>query len=178
MTYYHLNSSPSIQSQNSGVRRVTSTTALLAIALSVCACTSKHSGALTGRGATTTSAISANSGCRFASLPELSSATKLSLTQTEDRGSAGCLYRGGEGYVKLGLFATSDWDAQLNEQSRGANSHIEDVAGMGAEAKRISPTLFVRADSRMSFRVLVSPSQSLDDEIAVAKVVLPRVQAG
>ncbi len=102
----------------------------------------------------------------------------MSLTRTEDRGRSGCLYKGGDGYVKLELFATSDWDARLNKQSSDANSSIEDVPGLGVQAKQIRPDLFVRADAQTSFKVLVSPSQGLDDEVAVAKVLLPRIQAG
>jgi hypothetical protein len=149
----------------------------LATALSVCACGSGQNGAAPG-GVTTTSAASSSSGCRFASLAEMSSATKLSLSQTEDRGRVGCLYKGTNGYVKLQLFSTSDWDAKVNEQAGGAGSTVENVPGLGVEANRISPDLFIKTDSQTSFKVLVSPSQGEDDEIAVAKVLLPRIQAG
>lgn len=108
----------------------------------------------------------------------MSSATKLSLTNTEHGEYAGCLYKGSNGYVKLQLFPTSDWETQLNNQASGADSTIEDVSGLGVEAKRISPDLFVKTDAQTSFKVLVSPSQSQDDEVAVAKVLLPRIQAG
>jgi hypothetical protein len=148
----------------------------LVVGLSLCACSSGHNGAAPGINTSTTTA-SSNSGCRFASLAEISSATKLSLSQTEDRGRVGCLYQGGNGYVKLTLFATSDWDTRLNKQASGANSTIEDVPGLGIEAKRVSPDLFVKVDSENSFEVLVSPSQSQNDEVAVAEVLVPRVSA-
>ncbi len=151
----------------------------LAAALGVCACSGGHNGAAP-ESVTTTSRASSDPGCRFASLAEMSSAAKLSLTHTPHREYPGCLYSGSHGYVELQLFATSDWDAKVTDQSNqsGAYSFTEDVPNLGVEAKRVSPVLFIKADSEHSFWVLVAPSQARDDEIAVAKVLLPRIHAG
>lgn len=148
---------------------------LAAAALTLFACSSGHNAA-GPETSVPTSAPSSNY-CGFASLAEMPSATELSLTRAEHPKYRGCLYKGGNGYVKLQLFPTSDWDAQLSGQVSGANSTVQDVPGLGAEAKRVSPDLFVKTNSLMSFKVLVSPSQSQDDEVAVARVLLPRISA-
>ncbi|MBN2447645.1 MAG: hypothetical protein JXO22_13005 [Phycisphaerae bacterium] len=125
-------------------------------------------------GNSATQAQAGESGCRFANIEEISEATGLTFTTTEDR-QAGCLYDGPDGYIRLVTFPTAQYEQRVERQLKGDTGRP--VEGLGVEAIRASPTLFVRTIGSVSFSVLKSGDQSLDDEIAAAKVLLPRIES-
>lgn len=121
-----------------------------------------------------------SAGCTYASLSEMSAASRLSLNETENRGLDGCLYSSHSGgnlqYVKVELFPTAGWEDHVNRQASGSHSS-EVLPGIGQEAEWVSPVVFVKANAQRSFLVLVAPSQGENDEIAVAKVIAPRIES-
>ena len=117
------------------------------------------------------------SGCRFATLEEIGAAVGIAFDEVQDRGPAGCLYRLGNQYLELTTFATPDYEQLVAEQLDGVSSGGDSVPNLGVEAVDGGPNLFVKTRGTISIKVLKSGDQSIDDEIAVAELVVPRVEA-
>jgi hypothetical protein len=127
-------------------------------------------------------------GCRFASPEEVSAAAGVSLTKEIDRGVSGCTYTNGDEAsgtkVSVDTLDASDFDRDPTHKS--GSTEVFDVSELGVEAKYLitqhqgarSARLIVKADAAHAFIVEIIPTGDRDQEIYVAKFLLPRVQNG
>jgi hypothetical protein len=128
-------------------------------------------------------------GCKYASAAEISAATGLSLDQPEDNGLRGCQYNqtGTLSFARLEYFPTAGWDEYVNNDAQRYGESIEDVPELGDRAKRIGLAIYVRTTAERSFGVFVQHAANSapdadtigpsDAEIAIAKLVEPRIEA-
>jgi hypothetical protein len=147
---------------------------LCAVVLTGCGDSSKD-GSPKAERSSSSSAEDSGSGCRFATLEEMSEASGEQLTSTEDRGEDGCVYEGDGSYVELTTFPASQYEANVNDQSDGDTSRLRPVDDLGIEAVYVSPDLFVKVDGDHAFKVLKAPQEGQEPEIAVAEIVAPRI---
>jgi hypothetical protein len=125
---------------------------------------------------TSAKASDSSSGCRFATVEEMSQASGEKLDQTKDRGADGCIYRGeNSAYVELTTFPAAQYESKVTEQSHGGAKQLMPVNDVGIAAVYVSPDLFVKVDDQHAFKILKAPQGGPDPEIAVAKVIAPRL---
>ncbi len=110
------------------------------------------------------------------------------MTQEVDRGSSGCTYNNGEDafsaktFVKFDISDPSDFDHIATNM--GALGQVVDIPNLGRRAEYLrsnggaepSGYLLVDVDGKNGFGVQIAPSGDRADEIAVAKLLVPRVQ--
>ncbi|WP_328435337.1 hypothetical protein [Nocardia puris] len=144
----------------------------MALALSACGDSDSDGAASKDSPAT---ALEADSGCRFASLEEISDAMGTTYSTAEDRGEDGCVYDSEDEYVELTTFPTSEYEQRLAEQLDGGSAQPTLVPNLGVEAVDAGPNLFVKTGSDISIKVLTSGRQAVEDQIAVAAIVVPRL---
>jgi hypothetical protein len=127
-------------------------------------------------------------GCRLASPEEISGAAGVTVTRTLDRGTSGCTYdNGGDASgtgtsVRVDTLEASAYDLDVTKWS--ANADAEDVSDLGVQAKYFvfqhqgvrTAVLMVKADAAHAFTVDIFPTTDRTSAIAVAKLLLPRVQ--
>lgn len=118
----------------------------------------------------------ADSGCRFATMSEISELSGLRITSTEDRRESGCLYGGEDNsYVKVETFPTATYEQRVRSQLNGQPG--TPVPGLGIEAIFASPVVMVKASSDRSFKVLKAPQSGQQPGIEIATFLAPRIAA-
>jgi hypothetical protein len=105
------------------------------------------------------------------------------LIRLRTEGQSGGLYSAGGNifgpYVELELFPTSELNSRLDNQRSVSGGDGTGMTGLGVTATYVNPSLFVRATPDLSFKVYVSSHSGVGyvHAMAVARVVLPRIQA-
>jgi hypothetical protein len=129
-------------------------------------------------------------GCRLASPEEISGGAGVTVTRAVDRGTSGCTYDNGqdasrtETSVRVDTLEASAYDLDVAKWS--ANADVDDVSELGVDAKYLvfqhqgvrTAVLIVKADAAHAFTVDIFPTTGRASAIAVAKLLLPRVQNG
>ena len=129
-------------------------------------------------------------GCRLASPEEISGALGATVTLALDRGASGCTYNNGEDAsrtetsVRVDTLEASAYEPDVTRWS--ANADADDVSELGVEAKYLmfqhqgvrTAVLIVKADAAHAFTVDIFPTTDRTSAIAVARLLLPRVQNG
>jgi hypothetical protein len=165
------------------------------IAPSLAACSGHPSAAHQSSSQTSSST---QDGCRFATAAEIAVASGMPITQSTDNGvmrrkQPGCEYTdippsgNARSAVEVNIYG-SLWDAQMARIEADPQAVVHDVPGLGQQAKYVTVTnpgqeggeLYVKADSAHGFSIQMSePYETQQErEVAVAKLILPRIQNG
>jgi hypothetical protein len=151
----------------------------------------------TARSSRSTS-VSEQDGCRFATADEIAEASGIPVKQSTDMATVhmnnpGCYYTDApltskqpRAAVTLQLFGDL-WDAEMAKIAADPHAVVEDVPGLGQQAKYVTATnpaqhqgqLWVKANSTQGFSVgLSAENNNQQPEVAVAKLVLSRIENG
>lgn len=129
-------------------------------------------------------------GCRFAAPEEIAGPAGVTVTAELDRGASRCIYNNGEDasgaktFVQVDPLNAADFDREVAKMA--GNADVTDVPELGVESKRLifqhqgvqSAVLMVKADAAHAFTVEIFPMADRANEVAVARLLMPRVQNG
>lgn len=166
--------------------------AAAAMALPVAGCTSDGQSAAHQSGSQTSS--SRQDGCRFATAAEIAEASGIAVDESTDNSVVGmehpgCFYTDApvntDYHLAVGVdLYGSDIDAQISRVRADPQGVGQDVPGLGQRAiygtvpGQSGGWLYVKADSAHGFSVaLARDNDQRERSVAVAKVILPRIQS-